>query len=82
MCDFYGIYFCKKFFGMLNKKDRVDFIISIKTNFNKLSFDNVGTFPIQGIVEQVNTVYEKKLILSLIKNGLSLFYFNASGSHC
>ena len=81
MCDFYGNYFCKKFFGMLNKKDRVDFIISTKTNFNKLSFDNVGTFPIQGIVEQVNTVYEKKLILSLIKNGLSLFCFNASGSH-
>ena len=81
MCDFYGNYFCKKFFGMLNKKDRVDFILSIKGNFNKLSFDNVGTFPIQGIVEQVNTVYEKKLILSLIKNGLSLFCFNASGSH-
>lgn len=81
MCDFYGNYFCKKFFGVLNKKDRVDFILSIKNNFNKLAFDNVGTFPIQGIIEQVNTVYEKKLIVSLIKNGLSLFCFNASGAH-
>ena len=43
-------------FAKNSSEDRVDFIISIKTNFNKLSFDNVGTFPIQGIVEQVNTV--------------------------
>ena len=81
MCDFYGNYFCKKFFGVLNKKDRIDFINAIKSYFVKLSFDNVGTFPIQGIIEQVNSNYEKKFILSLVKNGLSLFCYNPSGAH-
>lgn len=81
MCDFYGNYFCKKFFGALNKKDRIDFITSIKGYFVKLSFDNVGTFPIQGIIEQVNSNYEKKMIISLVKNCLSLFCYNSSGSH-
>ena len=81
MCDFYGNYFIKKFFGCLNKKERLDFISVIKPCFSKLSFDSVGTFPIQGIIEQLNCPYEKHLIISLIQPNLNAFAFNAYGSH-
>ena len=74
-------YFIKKFFGCLNKKERLDFISVIKPCFSKLSFDSVGTFPIQGIIEQLNCPYEKHLIISLIQPNLNAFAFNAYGSH-
>ena len=80
MCDSYGNYFCKKFFSALNKKDRMDFINTIKPYFVKLSFDNVGTFPIQAIVEQINSNYEKRLIMNLIGKCLSSFFYNAYGA--
>ena len=81
MCDFYGNYFIKKFFGCLNKKERLDFISVIKPCFSKLCFDSVGTFPIQGIIEQLNCPYEKHLIISLIQPNINAFAFNAYGSH-
>ena len=80
MCDSYGNYFCKKFFISLSKKDRMDYINTIKPYFINLSFDTVATFPIQAIIEQITSNYEKRLIINIVKQCLSSFCFNASGA--
>ena len=55
--DPYANYFCKRFFNFLNQKDRIDFLLSINNSLIKLSINNIGTYPIQGIIEQ-----KKKLL--------------------
>ena len=79
--NFYGNYFFKKFFTCLRKKDRIEVISIIKSEFVTLSFDNVGTFPIQGIIEQANSTYEKKLILQIIKPYIKEYCSHQYGSH-
>ena len=79
--NFYGNYFFKKFFKCLRKKDRIEVISIIKSEFVTLSFDNVGTFPIQGIIEQANSTYEKKLILQIIKPYIKEYCSHQYGSH-
>ena len=79
--DSYANYFCKRFFTYLNQKDRVDFLIAIQNSLVSLSVDSIGTYPIQGIIEQVGSKIEKKIITTALQNAISELCFNTYGTH-
>ena len=79
--DPYANYFCKKFFAYLNQKDRIDFLKGIEKSFIKLSSDNIGTYPIQTIIEYLNSKIEKNIIISAIKDRFEELIYDPSGCH-
>ena len=81
LIDPYANYFCKKFFTFLNQKDRIDFLNTIKNSLIKLSSNNIGTFPIQGIIEHVGSKIEKNIIINSIKNNIHELSINPFSCH-
>ena len=79
--DSYANYFCKKFFNYLNQKDRIDFLLSIKDSLTKISINNIGTYPIQSIIEQIGSKNEKKIIINSIKDSINDFCYDTYGTH-
>ena len=79
--DPYANYFCKKFFTYLNQKDRIDFLKSIEKSLIELSSDSIGTYPIQSIIEHLNTKNEKNIIISGIKEGFTKLIYDTFGCH-
>ena len=60
--DNYANYFCKKFFNSLNQKDRIEYLTIIQKDLSSLAIDITVTYPIQGIIEQLGSKSEKKII--------------------
>ena len=79
--DPYANYFCKRFFNFLNQKDRIDFLLSINSALTKLSINNIGTYPIQGIIEQIGCKNEKKIIINALKDSISELCYDTYGTH-
>ena len=79
--DPYANYFCKRFFNFLNQKDRIDFLLSINNSLTKLSINNIGTYPIQGIIEQIGCKNEKKIIINALKDSISELCYDTYGTH-
>jgi hypothetical protein len=77
----YANYFCKKFFIYLNKKDRIDFLLIISSSIINLSINNIGTYPIQAIIEQIESKKEKKIIIDSIKNSIQVLCYDTYGTH-
>ena len=76
--DNYANYFCKRFFCSLNQKDRIEFLTIIQNDLGSLAIDFTATYPIQGIIEQLGSKAEKKIIKEIIdyaiKNFIDLSY--------
>ena len=79
--DPYANYFCKKFFSYLNQKDRIDFLKGIEKSLIKLSSDSIGTYPIQTIIEHLNTKIEKMIVISAIKDRFEELIYDPFGCH-
>ena len=79
--DPYANYFCKRFFNFLNQKDKIDFLLSISNSLTKLSINNIGTYPIQGIIEQIGSKNEKKIIINGIKDSINELCYDTYGTH-
>lgn len=79
--DPYANYFCKRFYTYLSQKDRVDFLYAIQSEIVHLSLDNIGTYPIQAIVDQVVSNSEKSIIIHAIEDSLALFCYDTYGTH-
>ncbi len=79
--DSYANYFSKRFFTYLNQKDKVDFLLAIQSSLVSLSMDNIGTYPIQGIIEQVGSKIEKKIIIKALQGSISELCYNTYGTH-
>lgn len=79
--DPYANYFCKRFYAFLSQKDRVDFLYTIQSKIVYLSLDNIGTYPIQAIVDQVASNSEKSIIIHAIEDSLALFCYDTYGTH-
>ncbi len=77
----YANYFCKKFFIYLNQKDRIDFLLIISSSIINLSINNIGTYPIQAIIEQIESKKEKKIIIDSIKNSIQVLCYDTYGTH-
>ena len=79
--DNYANYFCKKFFTSLNQKDRIEFLTIIQNDLSTLAIDFIATYPIQGIIEQLGSKAEKKIIYMGIKDSINVYCYNVYGTH-
>ena len=79
--DPYANYFCRKFFTYLNQKDRNEYLNAIKDNLIELCCNNIGTYPIQGIIEYIGSKTEKNLIINSIKNYITKLAYDPYGCH-
>ena len=79
--DNYANYFCKKFFNSLNQKDRIEFLTAIQNDLSSLAIDYIATYPIQGIIEQLGSKAEKKIIYMGIKDSINVYCYNVYGTH-
>ena len=79
--DNYANYFCKKFFCSLNQRDRIEFLTIIQNDLSSLAIDFIATYPIQGIIEQLGSKTEKKIIYMGIKDSINVFCYNIYGTH-
>ena len=79
--DNYANYFCKKFFGCLSQKDRIEYLTTIQNDLCTLAIDSTATYPIQGILEQLGSKNEKKIIYMGLKNCINSFCYNIYGTH-
>ena len=79
--DIYANYFCLKIFYFLNKNDRLLFLTNISDNFDELCINKISTYPIQCIIEKLNTEEEFDLIFNSIKNNLMELCFDIYGTH-
>jgi hypothetical protein len=67
MNDSYANYFCLKFFGLLEKNERIKFLNSIKPFGKKIATNNVGTYPLQGIIESIKLRDEAIIVVETYK---------------
>ena len=79
--DNYANYFCKKFFNSLNQKDRIEYLNTIQKDLSTLAIDITATYPIQGIIEQLGSKAEKKIVYIGVKDSISVFCYNIYGTH-
>ena len=79
--DSYSNYFCKKFYTFLGPKDRIDFLKKIENSIVKFSCDSIGTYPIQTIIENINSKFEKIIIISSIKDHIEELAYDPFGCH-
>ena len=79
--DNYANYFCKRFFCSLNQKDRIEFLTIIQNDLGSLAIDFTATYPIQGIIEQLGSKAEKKIIYMGIKDLINIYCYNIYGTH-
>ena len=77
----YANYFCKKFYLCLTQKDRIDLLKKIQNSIVRYSCDSVGTYPIQTIIENINSELEKVIIISKIKNHVEELIYDPFGCH-
>ncbi len=77
----YANYFCKKFFTFLNQKDRIEFLTNIKSSLYFLCTNNIGTYPIQGIIECLGSKAEKNIIINEIKFKIKELCIDPYGAH-
>ena len=79
--DIYANYFCLKIFYFLNQDDRMIFLNNISHKFDYLSINKISTYPIQCIIEKLNTDEEFDLIFNSVKNNLMKLSFDVYGTH-
>jgi hypothetical protein len=79
--DNYANYFCKKFFTSLSQKDRIEFLTMIQNDLSSLAIDFIATYPVQGIIEQLGSKAEKKIIYLGIKDSINAYCYNVYGTH-
>ena len=79
--DNYANYFCKKFFDCLSQKDRIEYLTAIQNDLSNLAIDNTATYPIQGILEELGSKNEKKIIYMGLKDSINNFCYNIYGTH-
>ena len=81
MTNPYSNYFFKKFFICLNNDDRIYLLKKIEKSIVKLSLDEIGTYPIQTIIEFLNNKIEKMIIINALKDHIQELIYNQYGSY-
>jgi hypothetical protein len=66
--DPYGNYFCQKFYSYISYEDRLTFIIQITKNFAFIANNPIGTYPLQTIIEKLNSKEEVYIISETLRN--------------
>ena len=81
MCDTYGNYFCQKLYKVSELDQRISILNILKNNFITISKNKCGAHAIQSIIDEVQNIKEKNIILEYIHtHELELAYDN-EGTH-
>ena len=80
LLDPYANYFCLKIFYFLNAADRIFFLQKISSN-DILSTNKISTYPIQCIVEKLNTPQEQIIIIKALRDKVVKLSLNMYGTH-
>ena len=72
MTNHYSNYFCQKLYTSFNKISmnnslKKNFLLEIFTNFGLICCNKVGTFPLQTVIEDINSDSEKKILFDFIE---------------
>ena len=81
MCDYYGNYFLQKFFPFCNHHQRIDILISIKSDFINIANDICGNHSLQCLISLQNTNEEKEIIKLYTQNNLKDLCLGGNSSH-
>ena len=81
LLDPYANYFCLKIFYFLKKEDRIFFLNQTAENFEHLSTNKIATYPIQCIVEKLESKEEKQIIINAVQNSVVKLSLNIYGTH-
>ena len=81
MTNPYSNYFFKKFFICLSVDDRIYLLKKIEKSIVQLSLDEIGTYPIQTIIEFLNNKIEKMIVISALKDHIQELIYNQYGSY-
>ena len=65
----------------LNAADRIFFLQKISSNFDILSTNKISTYPIQCIVEKLNTPQEQIIIIKALRDKIVKLSLNMYGTH-
>lgn len=66
--DQYGNYFIQKMLHNVSSEQRLKILTALHDSFVHVSCDEVGTHPMQRLVEMVNLEEEREVIFSAIQN--------------
>lgn len=79
ICDRYGNFFFKKVFSYLELPVKIKLLKSI--DIKRVSLDTIGSYPLQHIIENLNTKEEVMIVLSSVKQNLIDLCLNSLGCH-
>ena len=79
--DPYANYFCLKLFHFISPSDRILYLKYISPYLIGLSLNKIATYPIQTIIEQVNTPQEKEIVFNALCNNLLKLSLDIYGTH-
>ena len=79
--DPYANYFCLKLFHFLSPSDRILYLTYISPYLIGLSLNKIATYPIQEIIELVNTTQEKEIIFHALSRNLLKLSLDVYGTH-
>lgn len=81
MIDQYGNYFCQKLLHNVSSEQRLTILRHLQKDFVSVSCDEVGTHPMQRLVEMVNLDEERICIFQAIKGDIVNMAFHHKGNY-
>lgn len=81
LTDPYANYFILKIFTHLNKADRLTFLTVVSNSLDWLAINKISTYPIQIILEKLNSRKEQEIIINSIKKHVIKLSLDVYGTH-
>jgi hypothetical protein len=81
LLDPYANYFILKLFSYLDNSDCLNFLNQISKTFTYLCINKISTYPIQCIVEHINSKHLQEIIIDSVKNHLMKITLDIYGTH-
>jgi hypothetical protein len=81
MSDSYANYFCQKFYSFLNHRERILFLSQIDERFLEIGISKIGTYPLQAILEQLQSNEERNIMLNSASRHCLLLCQDPQGVH-
>jgi hypothetical protein len=70
--DPYGNYFIQKLYPLLNVEEKLNFLFDIQNDILPISYNNIGNYSLQCLIENFNTDYEIESFCSALKDNETL----------
>ena len=67
MVDSYANYFCQKFYSYLEFENKIKFLTFMKPAVVEIGNSKIGTYPLQAVLEQLNSDEEKMIVIDSVK---------------